>query len=273
MEPTKGASVRQSFSFLLILLGIWGFYQHREHAKCSEIETGGVVALARNRRRDIFIDLGANCGNSYLLLKSKNGLPPSQDTHWDVYLWEANPTLVKLYLNDLVDGTSRKAEVGTDRVHVIGAAAATSDTEMKFYLTKDQETATSKEDFRNSQCDIHSNSNPSGGSSLLQSSSVVGRPINVPAYDFGRWLSALNVRGHDRLVIKIDIEGAEVDLLEHLLTRYPQDFCNVESLMIEWHAFLFDDAQLRQKHEHFKATFPDKFQRACGKPPNLARWH
>lgn len=37
--------------------------------------------------RKVFIDLGANCGNSYLKLLKKGVVTPD----WEVFLWEANP--------------------------------------------------------------------------------------------------------------------------------------------------------------------------------------
>ena len=237
--------------------------------------------------RNIFVDLGANCGNSYLHLREKSPYwkttttTPNEDgasspppLAWDVYLWEANPQLVRLYLNDLAAGQTEH-DTGADRIHILAAAAATQDTQMQFYLTADQEQATTKAEFRNGNCAIHAGFNPSGASSLLPQAKNVGHqhPVTVPALDFGRWLQELKIGDRDRLLIKIDIEGAEVELLQHVLSNYSSDFCRVESLLVEWHAFIFDDPVLKQKHNAFRQAFPEQFKAACGREAPLQGWH
>lgn len=50
---------------------------------------------------------------------------------WEVYLWEANPQMVKFYLTALAN---------TDpQVQVVPLAAWTENRKMKFFLTKGQE--------------------------------------------------------------------------------------------------------------------------------------
>lgn len=230
--------------------------------------------------RKILIDLGANCGNSYLILKTKTRLLSNQDDSnndipWDVYLWEANPQLVRLYLNDLQAGRTEH-DTGTDRIHVMEAAATTQDTEMQFYLTKGQEGATTRDQFKNGDCNIAQGQNPAGASSILKQARMAGTPVTVAAFDFAKWLHEMNLRDDDRLLVKMDIEGAEVDLLEHMMAvpEYQRDLCRVERFMVEWHSFIFvHDPALKSKQEQFAETFPAKLQELCGREIPLKKWH
>ena len=266
----------------------------------SLVVLGGVLQQQQQQQqppaRKIFVDLGANCGNSYLKLRATSPYwqttnqqigtatttasneQQAQQVPWDVYLWEANPQLVQLYLNDLATTTTanNQYDTGTDRIHIVAAAAATThDTELQFYLTHDQQQATTKDEFRNGQCDIHNGRNPSGASSLLSQARSVGHehPVTVPALNFGNWLQQLALRGSDRLLLKIDIEGAEVELLQHVLDQYSDDFCRVERLWVEWHAFIFDDPILQAQHQAFAKTFPEQFRAVCGRDVPLQGWH
>lgn len=291
---------------VIVALGLWQDGQRYTRAFRSasvliafQQTAGGREKLPQRQPqpRKIFVDLGANCGNSYLKLRTTSPYwqqtNPSgtttttasdeqqqQQVPWDVYLWEANPQLVRLYLNDLASGSSSSAnsnpyDTGTDRIHIVAAAATTQDTQLQFYLTQDQQQATTKDEFRNGQCDIHNGRNPSGASSLLSQARSVGHqhPVTVPALNFGHWLHQLGLGDDDRLLLKIDIEGAEVDLLQSVLDNYSDDFCRVERLWVEWHAFIFDDPILQAKHQSFAQRFPEQFRAVCGREVPLQGWH
>jgi hypothetical protein len=87
--------------------------------------------------RKVFVDLGANCGNSYLRLKNEGLVGSGGD--WEEYLWEANPQMIKFFLNDL--------QKKDPQVTVVAAAAATFEGEVKFYLTAGQEDVNDKSQF------------------------------------------------------------------------------------------------------------------------------
>lgn len=58
------------------------------------------------------------------------------------------------------------------------------------------------------------------------------RSAMVPAVDFAGWIER-NTQPEDRLTVKMDIEGAEFDVLERLARH---DSCRrVERLLVEWH--------------------------------------
>lgn len=274
---------RASTAAVALLLVLWlGCTAREERSHPFSADAGAVRKMAAAPRK-IFIDLGANCGNSYLVLKTKmnlldsntNGNEDDDATPWDVYLWEANPQLVRLYLNDLASKQRLPYDTGTDRIHVVAAAAAAVDGELQFYLTQGQEGATDKQDFRNPDCDIDSGSNPAGASTLMEGAVRAGKPVTVPAIDFARWLSELKLQPEDRVLLKIDIEGAEVEVLERLMAHNNgADLCRVERLLVEWHAFIFtDDPELRAKHEEFRTNFPSRFRELCHSEVPLEGWH
>ena len=81
-------------------------------------------------------------------------------------------------------------------------------------------------------------------------------------------------QGHT--VLKIDIEGAEVPLLKHMLADpagQAAPICSVDVFFVEWHARLLHDAgekkQAMQLNKEVKGLFKDK----CGKGALWRHWH
>lgn len=62
------------------------------------------------------------------------------------------------------------------------------------------------------------------------------RFIEVATIDFADWL-ARTVTGADRVVCKMDIEGAEFEVLEHLLHTGRMKY--IDLLLVEWHVSRF----------------------------------
>jgi FkbM family methyltransferase len=70
-------------------------------------------------------------------------------------------------------------------------------------------------------------------------------PNRVPSLDISSWLLR-NILGCDQIVIKMDIEGAEYEVLEKMLVDGSVDL--VTELRCEWHIDRFPDI-LRSRHE------------------------
>ena len=69
--------------------------------------------------------------------------------------------------------------------------------------------------------------------------------IEVETIDFSDWL-AKNITGDNYVVCKMDVEGAEFDVLEHLLETKQIDLIDV--LLVEWHVSRFPNPwQLRYR--------------------------
>jgi len=62
------------------------------------------------------------------------------------------------------------------------------------------------------------------------SSSVGAGPWTVPCFDFSEWLLEI---GPDAVAVKMDIEGAEYELLAHLIRNGTDSL--ISELLIEWH--------------------------------------
>jgi FkbM family methyltransferase len=60
--------------------------------------------------------------------------------------------------------------------------------------------------------------------------------VEVKAIDFSDWL-AQNVNPDDYVVCKMDVEGAEFDVLEHLLQT--KKMALIDVLLVEWHPSRF----------------------------------
>lgn len=165
-------------------------------------------------KRGVLIDLGANCGNSYMIFK-KQFLRRRE--HFEYYLFEPNPYLIDSYLSELV-----KRERG---VSLIEAAGWTQDGTTDFYLDSNE----SKK-----ECDPDSNRNPRGASSIFKDKyhPRSGKKITVLTIDMNKWMLE-NVRPEDYCVLKIDIEGAEYELLRHLMVHGAMKL--VDELYVEFH--------------------------------------
>jgi FkbM family methyltransferase len=73
-------------------------------------------------------------------------------------------------------------------------------------------------------------------------------PHVVPSLDLSTWLFR-NLRRSDHVVIKMDIEGAEYDVLEKLLVD--GSISLVSELMCEWHADRFPEIP-RSRHDQIR---------------------
>lgn len=224
--------------------------------------------------RRVFIDLGANCGNSYLRLRMKNVL----QGHWEAYLWEANPQMVEWYLEKL-------AKKDTD-VTIVPHAAWTENKEMSFFLTRGQDNVTDIKQFKAHQCNPRSHYQPAGASSLFSGKGGgddkrrqhawwkgAGKEIKVKAIDFAEWVNNLGLTEKDSLILKIDIEGAEIPLLKKWL-KSGQLPCLVDIYYVEWHSYMIAKTAGRAETQAFENGFADAVGEVCGgRKAKIGRWH
>lgn len=152
--------------------------------------------LELRQERYVFVDGGAHLGETItdFRLSLRRFLYP-----WDVYSFEANPALVP-----------RIARF--PHVTVLGQAIWIEDGSVEFYVAE---------------------TTPS--SSILSTKQTGGLakvPIRVPSIDFGAWLRR-NFTQEDFLLVKLDIEGAEYEVLEQMLRDGSVDL--VDEFLIEFH--------------------------------------
>ncbi len=80
------------------------------------------------------------------------------------------------------------------------------------------------------------------GTIMADSSAWNGEEHAVPCFDFSTWLRDLDTPD---VVVKMDIEGAEVPVLEKLIVDGNDD--RISLLLVEWHEWLFaEDYVLRR---------------------------
>lgn len=107
-------------------------------------------------------------------------------------------------------------------VDVIYSAASTVDGEIRYFEPRNW------------------GKNYKGGTTTLESKSQLNdnylEPKSAPALDFAKWLST-NIKIGTFVFVKMDIEGAEYDVIDHLLNTGAIDFISV--IAVEWHAHKF----------------------------------
>lgn len=152
--------------------------------------------------KQVFIDLGCYTGDSikefYNWAKVANYDPET----FEIYGFDASPNYKKEW---------ETLEKRWPNVTFKQAAAWIKDGEQTFYIG-------------------HS----AHGSSLMAEklrSPFARRKITAPTFDFATFLSQF--KGADTCILKIDIEGAEFDLLEHLIDT--KTVIIPTHILIEWH--------------------------------------
>ena len=68
---------------------------------------------------------------------------------------------------------------------------------------------------------------------MNESSSAVGRRINVTAVDIVTFFKKLQIREMDEVVVKMDVEGAEYELCRRMIAYCL--FPLINRIAIEWH--------------------------------------
>jgi FkbM family methyltransferase len=83
-----------------------------------------------------------------------------------------------------------------------------------------------------------------------------GHPISVQCIDFSRWLASLGAEPQS-IVVKMDIEGAEYPVLEHLLEQGTVHF--ISKLLVEWHYDRFP-GMFRRRHDRLLAALSQQVE-------------
>jgi len=147
----------------------------------------------------ILIDCGASDGSAIREIDDKYGMFDK------IYAIEPNPE------------NFRQINSNNSRVIKIEAAISTAYRNINLYLSEQYDGSTLY---------------PSKLSGGINNDNFV----EVKAIDFGDWL-AKNVIRDDYVVCKMDVEGAEFDVLEHLLKTKKMELIDV--LLVEWHPSRF----------------------------------
>ncbi|OUU26984.1 MAG: hypothetical protein CBB97_06715 [Candidatus Endolissoclinum sp. TMED37] len=157
-----------------------------------------VVLNYLSERPDLnVIDLGFNIGEIYRRIRQISD-------HSFYYGFEIQEDLVL-----------KAKEIDDEKLVIINAAATDRDGEINFYEPKSW------------------SKNYKGGATIMKDKNGLSEiPINVPSINFSNWLEK-NSQNGEKYFIKIDIEGAEYDLLENLINSNALQY--IQAAAIEWH--------------------------------------
>lgn len=166
--------------------------------------------MASNRKNSVlFVDGGANLGQGFKWFSSFFNSP-----NVVFHLFEPNPNC-QIILNGLIAETSK-------RIKLFDTGISTFDGEVKFYGLSENEGGALSEGGS-----IKSDHN-SGWYKASEEDA-----ITVKVIDFDRYLREQK-QVFDKIVVKMDIEGAEIDVLEKLIETGAIEYISV--LYVEFHS-------------------------------------
>jgi FkbM family methyltransferase len=169
--------------------------------------------------RRIFIDCGAN--TCAILRSFVNELPG-----FEFFAFEAQPELRS-------DAERVIEDLSATKITFLPKAVWTANETLDFYLATQW------------------GPNYRGGSTLLtgqvgnRAAVDYGKPVRVEAIDFSEWLRE-NFRAEDYVIVKMDIEGAEYDVLEKVVRD--GSLCLIDELIVEFHQHM-NQTISRERHD------------------------
>lgn len=182
-----------------------------------------LLAGAQGKPRYIFVDLGANRGDSLEVFlgnpeaKFKFDFPrPEWATYAqaDIYLFEANPT----FNTPLIESKEKHQAQGINVNVFPSTVVDVRDGTRTFFL----DTVNTEHDFWGSS--IYAN-HPDAVASHSNGTELT-------AVNISRWL-LMNTLPNDFVVVKMDIEGAEYEVIPHMADMAVWSV--VDYLLVEWH--------------------------------------
>ena len=85
------------------------------------------------------------------------------------------------------------------------------------------------------------------------------KPTTVESIDFNRWLQS-NVNDGDKVILKVNIEGGEYNLMEHMLGKTDG---LIDTCYMQLHAHKFDMGQQRSRFQKIESEFYEKAKCKC----------
>jgi FkbM family methyltransferase len=189
----------------------------------------------RQARRKVFIDCGAN---TCTVLREFVGQFPD----FEFFAFEAQPELA-------AEGERVIRELPDTQIQHFTKAVWIRDETLSFYLATQW------------------GPNYRGGSTLVtghvnnQSAIDYERPVQVEGFDFSRWLGE-NFGPDDYVIVKMDIEGAEYEVLEKVIAD--GNLGLIDEMIVEFHHHM-NESISRSRHDELVRTL----RRSC----RLEIWH
>lgn len=215
-----------------VVRGAAGSVKHAVVRRYSAVRR---VPRVRRARRKIFIDCGAN---TCTVLRQFVGQFPD----FEFFAFEAQPELA-------AEGKRVIGELPEAQIQHFTKAVWIRDEELSFYLATKW------------------GPNYRGGSTLVtghtnnQSAIDYQTPVQVEGFDFSRWLGE-NFGPDDYVIVKMDIEGAEYEVLEKVIAD--GNLALIDELIVEFH---------HQMNENISRARHDALVRTLRRSCRLEIWH
>lgn len=187
--------------------------------------------LARQGKRGLFLDGGSNVGQGFKFF-TKHYSPEL----FDFELFEPNPNCVAELRKLLAEGDYGNASINE-------VALSTKDETLSFFGTDDAE---------GGEYSQGGSINPDHNNKYYETNDE--RAITVQAIDFDKYLAEKSTE-YDLIAMKLDIEGAENELLEHLIRT--GNITKLDVLYVEFHSeYLQKDLRSSERNRE-KAIIKD----------------
>lgn len=172
--------------------------------------------------RKIFIDCGAHNGSSVRFF-SRNRLDWQE---YEIFSFEPDPQHWNKWPVRVPICDVNAVTIDHKEYDVIKKAVWIEDTTKDFYITE-------------------ANFRPEGGSTLncakdihnkLKYQTNIGykfETIQVTCIDINKFINGLNIQKDDYVIMKLDVEGAEYDIIPYMIQNKTFEFIN--EFFIEWH--------------------------------------
>jgi FkbM family methyltransferase len=168
-----------------------------------------------------FIDCGAHCGESILMARHK----------FDPYITTISFEPIPYFASEL-----KKIYKGNENTHIVNAAVWINDDIKKFYISTE----------------------------ITDGSSLLGKKINdvkdesiyidIPCVDLSTWIKN-NFTEDDYVILKLDIEGAEYEVLNKMIDDGSIKLVN--ELWGEWHENSINDKRIDNLSDKIKTYFKE----------------
>lgn len=175
-----------------------------------------------NAKRKLFVDCGSNTGRVFQKFYNKR-------KGFEFFLFEPQPELRSMLQETI-------SKLNTEKISFFNKAVWVKNGKVDLFLATQW------------------GPNYKGGSTVVQKHNKnhckvdYEKPISVESIDFANWLiNDLKIEKNDYLVIKMDIEGAEYDVLEQLAEQNVLGFIN--ELIVEFHYHMNEDASFKLRHD------------------------
>lgn len=239
----KSIMKNKRICLILVLLGLVLVIVFYCDYKNSLVNNEQAIKPAKNAKHHVFIDLGANVGDSVKYFFS-HGLNPFSksvmqgfglidEKEWVIHAVEPNPSF-NSYMDDL---KVLYEHMGHKVVLYKQTAAWIQNGKLDFYI------------------DISKPGNKQVGSSLIRNHPNVIKSnftkIKVTAIDLSELLNKYTIE--DEIILKMDVEGAEYKLLDYLIKKDCLKLIDV--IAVEFHDYLENESQFKNPQEYFKKQF------------------